>query len=217
MKTCVKCKTEKDEKYFSPSKSKRGGLYSRCKACRRGDAKARREKKREYDARHYAEDPERTRKNRERYYAENKERLKIKSDQWAAAHPKRITEFSRRANAKLYGTAKGKINNAMANRMRHSLHGTKAGRSWESLVGYSVSDLLKHLEKQFTPEMTWENHGSYWSIDHITPIAAFNFGRTEDIDFKKCWSLKNLRPLEAKANKRKGARMNKPFQPALTI
>ena len=35
------------------------------------------------------------------------------------------------------------------------------------------------------------------------------------IDFKRAWALSNLQPLEAKINIVKGARITRPFQPAL--
>jgi len=106
--------------------------------------------------------------------------------------------------------------------MRVGIHrslctGAKAGRRWESLVGYTVDQLRVHLEKKFAPDMTWDNHGTHWHIDHKIPIAAFNFKTPDDIDFKKCWSLKNLQPLESKANLIKGPRLDKPFQPSLII
>ena len=54
--------------------------------------------------------------------------------------------------------------------------------------------------------MNWENYGSYWHIDHIKPKSLFIFESLEDEEFKQCWSLNNLRPLEAKENIRKGNR-----------
>jgi hypothetical protein len=95
--------------------------------------------------------------------------------------------------------------------------GSKAGRHWEGLVGYTVDDVKTHLERRFSPGMTWENQGSCWHIDHKIPVAAFNFETPDDIDFKRCWSLKNLRPLWATENMSKGARLDRPFQPSLQI
>jgi 5-methylcytosine-specific restriction endonuclease McrA len=95
--------------------------------------------------------------------------------------------------------------------------GVKAGRHWESLVGYNVDQLKKHLEKRFKVGMTWDNYGPYWHIDHIIPISAFNFETPNDIDFKKCWALKNLQPLEAVENLRKNDRLKIPFQPSFFI
>jgi 5-methylcytosine-specific restriction endonuclease McrA len=62
--------------------------------------------------------------------------------------------------------------------------------------------------------MTWDNR-SEWDIDHIIPVAVFNFEKPEDMDFKRCWELKNLRPLWKNDNRRKGARLTAPFQPSL--
>lgn len=73
------------------------------------------------------------------------------------------------------------------------------------LLGYSIDDLIFHLESQFQEGMTWANYGE-WHIDHIKPDSWFNYSSTEDEDFKKSWSLQNLQPLWAKDNLSKGAR-----------
>lgn len=83
--------------------------------------------------------------------------------------------------------------------------GSKRKRSWESLVGYTVSDLKIHLERQFQPWMTWDNYGN-WHIDHIVPQVSFKYTTTESPEFTACWSLTNLRPLESTLNISKGGR-----------
>ena len=109
-----------------------------------------------------------------------------------------------------YSAAQLKLSRAIRGGIIKSLKsGSKAGRHWEVLVGYTRDEAKTHLEKRFSTGMTWENHGTCWHIDHILPIAAFNFERPEDIDFKRCWSLKNLQPLYAKDNMSKGAKYNK--------
>ena len=84
-----------------------------------------------------------------------------------------------------------------------SLKGKKAGKKWEGLVGYTIDDLMKHLEKQFDDKINWGNYGSYWSVDHIKPRSLFKYKTTEDPEFKKCWALENLQPLEKKINIKK--------------
>ena len=101
--------------------------------------------------------------------------------------------------------------------MHHSIKKSKAGRHWETLVNFTIDQLKMHLEKLFTSDMSWENYGSYWHIDHKTPMAVFNFNKPEDIDFRLCWSLKNLQPLAAKENIKKGTKLEKPFQPSLLL
>jgi hypothetical protein len=86
-----------------------------------------------------------------------------------------------------------------------ALKARKSGRHWETLVGYSLSDLTTHLERQFLPGMTWLNFGQ-WHIDHIVPQRCFTFETERDAEFRACWALSNLRPLWAEDNFRKHGR-----------
>lgn len=102
--------------------------------------------------------------------------------------------------------------------VRKTLLGTKNYRCWQELLGYSASDLKKHIEKQFKPGMSWDNYGLRgWHIDHIIPRSAFNFRSSQDSDFHRCWALKNLQPMWAKENIRKGKKLERPFQPSLSF
>jgi len=85
----------------------------------------------------------------------------------------------------------------------HSLKDKKAGRRWETLVDYTLKDLMKHLESLFDENMTWENYGSYWWVDHKKPRSLFKYTFSDDPEFKKCWALENLQPLEKTANLKK--------------
>ncbi len=114
-------------------------------------------------------------------------------------------------------TPMGKLTHNIRKNIYVSLKGSKNRHEWEMLVGYTVDALRSHLEKQFSPSMTWDNYGSFWHIDHKIPVAAFNFEKPDDLDFKRCWDLKNLQPLEAIQNMKKGHRLCNPFQPALKI
>lgn len=95
-----------------------------------------------------------------------------------------------------------KLNNSISSNMRRSLKGTKKGRHWETIVGYTLSELMQTLEKEFRDGMSWENYGK-WHIDHIIPLAQFQFDTTEDPEFKKAWALNNLQPLWADENQKK--------------
>lgn len=89
--------------------------------------------------------------------------------------------------------------------MHRALNGRKAGRSWREFVPYSLDELMYHLERQFLPGMTWANKGR-WHIDHVIPLASFDFTSPEDADFQAAWALSNLRPLWGLDNIRKNAR-----------
>ncbi len=89
--------------------------------------------------------------------------------------------------------------------IHRSLDGGKAGRSWRSFVPYTLADLMRHLERQFLPGMTWDNRGE-WHIDHIVPLASFSYASPDDLEFKAAWALTNLRPLWARDNIQKNAK-----------
>ena len=118
-------------------------------------------------------------------------------------------------NERMKTDPKYKLNHRMRCAVKQCLNGNKDG-SWKELVGYSVDELKRHLEKLFQPDMTWENLGK-WHIDHKIPISAFNFTKPEHLDFKRCWALKNLQPMWAEENLSKGASLEKHFQPGLRI
>ena len=56
--------------------------------------------------------------------------------------------------------------------------------------------------------MGWDNYGE-WHVDHIRPIASFNFESVDCAEFKECWSLDNLQPLWAFDNLSKGTKIIK--------
>jgi hypothetical protein len=96
-----------------------------------------------------------------------------------------------------------RVNHAMSRGIWGSLKQNKNGKHWETLVGYTLVELKLHLEKQFKPHMNWDNWGSCWEIDHKTPKSWFVFNSYEDIEFKQCWELANLQPLEKHLNRQK--------------
>ena len=103
-------------------------------------------------------------------------------------------------------TPKGTLDDRIKVAIWKALRGNKAGRSWESLVGYTLTDLYRHIERQFTKGMGWHNMGE-WHIDHIRPRASFDYQTPECDAFRQCWSLTNLRPLWARDNIIKGDRV----------
>lgn len=59
-----------------------------------------------------------------------------------------------------------------------SIHRCLRGKTdkTQDLLGYRYADLIKHLESNFQPGMSWENYGKdkdSWSIDHTRPISSF--------------------------------------------
>jgi hypothetical protein len=80
----------------------------------------------------------------------------------------------------------------------------KAGSAVRDL-GCSIAELKLHLERQFDENMTWENWGPYWHIDHVKPLASFDL--TDRVQFLQAVHWSNLQPLEKIENLRKGKRI----------
>jgi len=147
----------------------------------------------------------RKRPQTKKYYSEYYQRPKIREryNQWMRKYRKTNFQY--------------KLSSNIGKAIKKSIRKDQRGNHWEDLVGYSLDSLKSHLEKKFLPGMTWKNYGEGWQIDHLIPISVFNFEVPEDIDFRRCWALKNLRPLWAHDNLSKGVRIEKPFQPSLTL
>lgn len=75
-----------------------------------------------------------------------------------------------------------------------------------SRLGYTCAEAQAHLEALFTEEMTWENWGPYWHIDHIKPLRLFQYESLDDDLIREAWALSNIRPLPAAENRKKGYR-----------
>lgn len=126
--------------------------------------------------------------------------------EWSTKNPEKTRKYGYESRQRRKKNPAFVLNERMSAGIRGSLtKGSKAGAKWETLAGYSVNDLVEHLERQFTGKMGWHNIGE-WHIDHIVPKSSFDYTSADDDSFKRCWSLANLRPLWATDNIRKSAR-----------
>jgi len=191
-KTCTMCGEEKLHEAFCKKKNGRFGISSICNVCESN-------RKKEYRKVHSEELAATMKVYRER----NREKINA----WS-----RNDMRKRRKDSKL------KLGLAFSNAIYQAIRRKKNGKPWESLVGYTLDDLKKHLEKRFAIGMSWDNYGKDgWHIDHRIPKSVFNYERPEHLDFQRCWALENLRPLWAKENLSKNNSLIKDFQPSLLM
>ena len=143
------------------------------------------------------------------YYVKNKQSILVKNNQ--------------RKKIKLKNDIEFKLRKCISELVRNALKSSgnsKRGDSSIMHLNYSISQLREHLENQFESWMSWDNYGVYkinewddndpstwkWQIDHIIPQSKLKYSSIDDELFKRCWSLDNLRPLNAKKNLLKGNR-----------
>lgn len=95
--------------------------------------------------------------------------------------------------------SKAKKRDGIASVMREAIYRGGSSRKVERELGYSIAELKRHLELQFTRGMNWQKFASgQIHIDHIIPQAAFDMA--DDDEWRRCWCLSNLRPMWAKEN-----------------
>ena len=92
-----------------------------------------------------------------------------------------------------------KLKYRISNEIRQSINGNKKYNHAIDLLGCSIEEAKQHLERQFKYGMSWDNWGvDGWHIDHIIPIASFDF--TKEEDQYRCFHYTNLQPLWADEN-----------------
>ena len=74
------------------------------------------------------------------------------------------------------------------------------------LLGCSNSFFQRWIIHQLYSNMTIENYGSVWQIDHCLPIASFNI--LDEIDMKKCFNWVNLGPMHPNKTISKGDKID---------
>ena len=152
------------------------------------------EKQKERNKKYREEHKEERKIKKKQYYEEHKEEIKEQRKQYCEEHKKERNEYQKE---RYYKDLEYKILCNLRSRIGVALKKLKKSATTMELVGCSIEELKLHLEKQFKPGMTWENHGK-WHIDHIRPCASFNLLLEEEQ--KKCFHHTNLQPLWAEEN-----------------
>jgi hypothetical protein len=102
-----------------------------------------------------------------------------------------------------------KLRLALRTRLRGAIDRAKMTRNTEYLVGCNYEELVRHIESQWQPGMSWDNYGSgdgEWSVDHRKPLAAFDLGDPEQQ--KSACHFTNLQPMWAVDNFKKNSFWN---------
>jgi len=217
MRICSDCEIEKDENEFGTHKRKmRNGdtkvypsIY--CKKCVARNMKKWRQnnpdkvskqnkkpKARKARENWLTNNKDKRQEYEKQYYLDNKDQFKKHAQSSKAKETKRIYKRNKRRNDPIF-KLRDNLSNAILKALKKG-KSDKAGQSILQYLNFTIEMLKRHLEKQFDSHMNWGNHGIYWHIDHIIPQSVLPYTSMDDDNFKICWALDNLRPLEAKQN-----------------
>jgi hypothetical protein len=214
IKICSTCKEEKSLDKFTKNKNGKLGVHNQCKECRKKEYQKNKKHKFEYQKKYVKENKERIKKTKKEYYEKNKEKICKKVNKYRLANKEKINKKKKeyyqenkdkiREKARIYRKERRKTDICfrLKKNIRKSIYcfmkGEKNGQKTEILIGQKMKEIKEHIEKQFNENMSWDNYGTYFHIDHIIPISLYDFTDKEQI--KKCWNKRNLRPLSIKEN-----------------
>lgn len=179
IRICNKCEIEKPVKEFA--KRKRGIVY-KCKTC--------------------------ANKITREWYRKNKEKKRLYDIQYRKDHKKERREYDRQRDKNITNVykrryANKKRKNPMTKliwyqRSRIGIVLSQKGKikkdSTMKLIGCTKQFFIDWVEWQLEDDMTWDNYGTYWHVDHV--IACSSFDLTNKEEQLKCFSWKNLQPLK---------------------
>lgn len=176
---------------------------ARVKAWREANPSKAKESKRQY----HAKNREALRAVSRARYEANKEDHLSKCAAWTAANRDRVRAYqasyykTKRKEDPIYAaTVICRCRVASAFRRM----GFRKGSTTAALLGCSFETLRLHIESLFQPGMNWENRGfDGWHVDHKIPLAS----AVDEASLRALCHYKNLQPLWASDNLKKGAKM----------
>jgi hypothetical protein len=207
MKECKSCLKVMPFEQFVKNKNKSDGHHTVCKVCTKT-----------YKAKYYQENKDRLLSGFKARYLENSEKYKSRQRELRNSNPEiynqRVLEYQKLNKDKVNKRHKDweaqqrqtnpqfKIRSSIRGHLNSAIkRNSKRGVAIEQL-GCSIEYYKDYLSKKFKHDMTWDNRGSVWSIDHIIPLSAFDLTDAEQL--KQACHYTNTQPLYITENNRKG-------------
>lgn len=210
-KICSKCELEKDiSKDFYIDK--KGNLSKICLKCKEAIS--------EINKKWYLNKNEEIKIRRKEFRDKHKEELAQVSREYRKNNKDKVKE----SRARYYQNKKKellineekllmyKLRRNFSTLFRTALKSNNLNKQYSFLkyVSYTLEELKANIESKFEEWQNWNNWGVYnpetydinrtWQLDHIIPQKDLPYSSFDDDNFKICWSLDNLRPLDSKEN-----------------
>ncbi len=131
------------------------------------------------------------------YYSNNKEKCAELCRKWRRNNRSRENAYY----AKKRKCPEYRIAHNQRSRIYDALKGKVKPKKTMELIGCSTKELMKHLESQFQPGMSWDNYGTYWVVDHIKSLISFDLSKLSQLEEGCHYS--NLQPLTYSDNSSK--------------
>jgi len=192
MKKCKMCNLSYSLDEFYNKKESSDGKHIYCKSCMKQEKKLYYEQTKHVRADYY-----------KTYRVQNKEYF----NQYCHTHYHTKKELYRAWEKNRYYTDPAyrikKVTGARIHEALKTYQTLKRNRTIEYL-GCTMEEYTQYLENKFTPDMSWDNYGEYWEIDHIKPIDAFDLNHEEQL--YEVFNYTNTQPLKKEENREKSNR-----------
>jgi len=196
MRICKKCNNSKDLNDFYFNKNTKDKLDKICKSCKISNTKKYainfKIENPNYSKQWYIKNQALIKDKAKKLYLGNKSEHNLRVKKYQLENKDKIRVRDKEYKRKKLKDPIFKITHNLRLYLKRYLK-SKKNISSSVLIGCSISDLKLYLENQFKPEMTWENHGKVWEIDHIIPCSFFDL--TKEEEQQKCYHYTNLQPL----------------------
>ena len=205
MKQCVKCESifEVNSINFYKRKQSKDGFESICKVC-----------KKEYDKQYKTSNKEKIYTQCKEWNKLNKKKLAESTQNWIQNNQEKHKEIKKKAFKKFLenpenktkrreydkGYVKQKRQNNIEYKIKDSIGSMinyhlkeQKNESTIKYLGCSIKEYIVYLENMFFQEISWENYGVIWEIDHKIPLSSFDLTQEENIF--KAFNYQNTQPL----------------------
>lgn len=141
---------------------------------------------------------------RNNYYLTNRNEILLRESSYQKEHRKEINarwieRFKKDINFKLTILLRNRIKQAIKRNQ-------KKGSSIKDL-GCTIEFFKDYIETKFYSNMTWDNWGKVWQLDHIKELHDFDL--TDPIQFKQAVHYTNMQPLTIPDHKKKTVKNRK--------
>jgi hypothetical protein len=191
IKICCRCKKDQELLNFNKDSKSKDGFKASCKKCISLYSK--------------------------KYISENKNKLKKQAKIWKEQNKEHVASYTlnyqKKNKNKIYKRSTEyhkirynndplfKLRRLLRDRIYKVISNKKVTSKTKELLGCSFEYVKQYLQNKFIFNMTWENHGEIWEIDHIKPVSLFDL--TDEKQQKECFHYTNLQPLFKNDNRKK--------------
>lgn len=143
-----------------------------------------------------------------------------KAKAWRIAHPSQVKArqegMSKRMKADARLRIAARIRARTISTIKRQCKSQHCKMKHVDYLGCTKEQARAYIEAQFIKGMTWANYGKAWEIDHVFPCSKYDL--TQESERRKAFHYTNLRPLWARANRHKHAKiLHKAWQPRLLL